>query len=95
MSDFKMSDVYKKVECNDFERPDYVLKNGRAINVYGMLNDVHELQKDLAESQAEVERLRDSLCELVGEFDADEVLHTEYQFKIMAKAKKLLSKDGE
>ncbi|AUS01576.1 hypothetical protein NVP1287O_03 [Vibrio phage 1.287.O._10N.286.55.C7] len=84
-----MSDVYEKIQYKG-ERPEYVLKNGKAINVYGMLIDVHLMQDEIAE-------LREALGSMVSLIDAIwiEQAFTQDKDKSIvnySKAKQLLNK---
>lgn len=55
-----MINVYEKVPGG--ERPEYVLKNGKARNCYGLLIDVQELQAELSATK-EILRLKQLECD--------------------------------
>lgn len=59
-----MIDTYEKVKCTK-ERPEYILKNGKSINVYGMLKDVHLMQGEIAELCEVVKKMRQSHANLI------------------------------
>ena len=68
-----MGDVYEKIQYKG-ERPEYVLKNGKAINVYGMLIDVHSMQDEIEELRTKITKkgemvsdLTEALCASVDE----------------------------
>lgn len=49
-------DKYEKVpnlESYGLDRPEYILKNGRARNCYGLLIDIEEMQEKIAKLEAE------------------------------------------
>lgn len=51
-----VSDVYEKIKYEG-ERSEYVLKNGKARNCYGLLIDVHNLQAVIAKQEERIREL--------------------------------------
>ena len=45
----KMSDVFEKVSYEGLDRPEYILKNGKAFNIYAAFEYVQEQQDRIAE----------------------------------------------
>jgi hypothetical protein len=54
----KMSDIYEKVHYTGIDRPEYILKNGKALNVYGALIDLQTQQTEIDELKAQLELIR-------------------------------------
>gem|GEM_PF-6694082 len=47
MLEHSVDDVFEKVDYEGSERPEYILKNGRAFNVYAALKYIQEQQKQI------------------------------------------------
>ena len=96
MSNEINKDVYEKIEYTG-ERPEYVLKNGKARNCYGLLIDVHELQETITKQAERIKKLTEALQSMIDQFgepDGSDFLNDADYFAV-SYAKKLLQKDGE
>lgn len=49
-----MNDTFKKVEYTGLDRPEYILKNGRAFNIYAALPYIENQQNEIAELKAKI-----------------------------------------
>lgn len=57
-----MKDVFEKVEkVFGSERPEYILKNGKAFNIYGAYNYIKEQQDTIDQLNGELEDLKDEV----------------------------------
>ena len=61
-----MSDIYELVEYEGLHRPEYILRNGRAFNIYKAKEVLEEQQREIAHWKANhynvVEKLRRFTC---------------------------------
>jgi len=84
MSKTNMKDTYELVDYNVSQgdvRPEYVLRNGRALNIYGAKNILEEQQDTIKKLVEDNKLLRDALFSIkcryeVTDFNIDEVINT-------------------
>lgn len=81
--------VYQVVECPSLADHDYAIKDGRAINLHGLVRDVIELQTAVGELS---DCLQD-VVEVAHNYDAHDVISLEKP-EALEKAEKLIDRWG-
>lgn len=64
--DIKMADVFEKPPYTGVDRPEYILKNGKAFNIYGAFNYIQGQQSEIFTLTAENKALRECLTIVAG-----------------------------
>ena len=62
----KLIDVFQKVEYTGLERPEYILKNGRAFNIYAAYDYILEQQDKIDQQAARIAELESVAQRVVG-----------------------------